>query len=87
MEKGALRQFVDNNVVYQLKKCVDKKMECQYININYKKGGEVRTNIVAALMVVELAEAYNKFASSLSRSCSKMLLSMLMRCWIGGMKY
>ncbi|KND02172.1 PAS domain S-box protein, variant 2 [Spizellomyces punctatus DAOM BR117] len=51
VERGALRQFVDNNVVYQLKKCVDRRMECQYININYKKGGEPFVNLITIIPI------------------------------------
>ncbi|KAJ3295136.1 blue light receptor [Borealophlyctis nickersoniae] len=51
VEKGARRKHVDNGVVYQLKRSVDKLMECQYININYKKGGEPFVNLITIVPV------------------------------------
>ncbi|KAJ3042009.1 blue light receptor [Rhizophlyctis rosea] len=51
VEKGSVRKHVDNNVVYQLKKSVDDHMECQYININYKKGGEAFVNLITIIPI------------------------------------
>ncbi|KAI9011240.1 PAS domain-containing protein [Gaertneriomyces semiglobifer] len=51
VEKGALREFVDNNVVYQLKRSVDGKAECQYITINYKKNGEPFVNLITIIPI------------------------------------
>ncbi|TPX55725.1 hypothetical protein PhCBS80983_g05077 [Powellomyces hirtus] len=51
VQRGALRQFVDNNIVYQLKTSVDQQMECQFININYKKGGEPFVNLITIIPI------------------------------------
>ncbi|KAI8822666.1 uncharacterized protein EV422DRAFT_524905 [Fimicolochytrium jonesii] len=51
VQRGALRQFVDNNIVYQLKTSVDSRMECQYININYKKGGQPFVNLITIIPI------------------------------------
>jgi PAS domain-containing protein len=41
MEKGQARPFSDEEVAYKMKKSIEEAQECQYMNINYKKGGEV----------------------------------------------
>ncbi|KAJ3188780.1 blue light receptor [Gaertneriomyces sp. JEL0708] len=61
VEKGALREFVDNNVVYQLKRSVDGKAECQYITINYKKNGEPFVNLITIIPIGLNAQGEPKF--------------------------
>ncbi|KAI8929939.1 hypothetical protein BC831DRAFT_395691, partial [Entophlyctis helioformis] len=51
VSKGARREFVDNNIVFELKRSIDKCQECQYININYKKGGEPFVNLITVVPV------------------------------------
>ena len=41
VEKGSRRRFVDNNLIYQFKTSIDNFQECQFINVNYKKSGQV----------------------------------------------
>lgn len=40
VEKGAKREFVSNNVIYELKKNIENHKECQIVHVNYKKGGK-----------------------------------------------
>lgn len=42
VEKGERRRFVDDGVVYQMKRSLEEFQECQFVNINYKKAGDVR---------------------------------------------
>ncbi|KAJ3300350.1 blue light receptor, partial [Blyttiomyces sp. JEL0837] len=51
--RGARRQFTDNQVVYELKKSVENREECQFININYKKGGEPFVNLITVVPVTD----------------------------------
>ncbi|RKO94489.1 hypothetical protein BDK51DRAFT_12097, partial [Blyttiomyces helicus] len=53
VQKGAVRSHVDNNVVYQLKTCVDRREECQYININYRKGGAPFVNLITIIPLAD----------------------------------
>ncbi|KAJ3157444.1 serine/threonine-protein kinase HAL4/sat4 [Geranomyces michiganensis] len=57
VQRGALRQYVDNTVVWQLKTSVDRQMECQFINVNYKKGGQPFVNLIT---IVPLCNANGK---------------------------
>ncbi|KAJ3310900.1 blue light receptor, partial [Blyttiomyces sp. JEL0837] len=38
VERGSTRQFADNDTVYRLKSSIDNCEECQFVNMNYKKG-------------------------------------------------
>ncbi|KAI8593042.1 hypothetical protein BDZ88DRAFT_391544 [Geranomyces variabilis] len=49
VQRGALRQYVDNTIVWQLKTSVDRQMECQFINVNYKKGGQPFVNLITII--------------------------------------
>ncbi|KAJ3033796.1 blue light receptor, partial [Rhizophlyctis rosea] len=51
VERGSVRKHVDNHVVFQLKRSLDDHMECQYININYKKGGEPFVNLITIIPI------------------------------------
>ncbi|KAJ3092903.1 blue light receptor [Quaeritorhiza haematococci] len=52
VERGQPRKYVDNQVVYQLKQSVDLRQECQYINVNYKKGGEPFVNLITIIPIM-----------------------------------
>ena len=45
VERGRRRLFVDDSVVYMMKKNIEEFKECQYVNVNYKKNGEVHISI------------------------------------------
>ena len=42
VQKGQRRTHVDDSVIFQMKKSIESCEECQFLNINYKKSGEVR---------------------------------------------
>lgn len=39
--KGEKRNFADSQVVYEMKRHIEQAEECQFLNVNYKKSGEV----------------------------------------------
>lgn len=49
--KGERRRFVDDGVVYQIKRSLEEFQECQFVNINYKKSGEPFVNLVTIVPV------------------------------------
>nr|KAJ3413638.1 blue light receptor [Polyrhizophydium stewartii] len=51
VEKGAHRQFVDNATVFQLKLSIELCQECQYVNLNYRKGGEPFVNLLTIIPI------------------------------------
>lgn len=51
VERGQERKFVDNDTIYSLKKSIDKFQECQFISMNYKKGGEPFVNLITIIPV------------------------------------
>ncbi|KAI8804230.1 hypothetical protein BJ742DRAFT_682244 [Cladochytrium replicatum] len=51
VERGAARKYVDNSVVYNLKRCVDTATECQFVNVNYKKGGQPFVNLITVVPI------------------------------------
>ncbi|KAI8808656.1 hypothetical protein BJ742DRAFT_709460 [Cladochytrium replicatum] len=51
VERGATRKYVDNSVVYNLKRCVDTATECQFVNVNYKKGGQPFVNLITVVPI------------------------------------
>ncbi|KAJ3215452.1 blue light receptor [Dinochytrium kinnereticum] len=53
VERGAERKYVDNTIVYQLKRSIDDHQECQFVNINYKKGGEPFVNLITVIPILE----------------------------------
>ncbi|KAI8846184.1 hypothetical protein BC829DRAFT_419400 [Chytridium lagenaria] len=55
VERGAERKYVDNSIVYQLKRSIDDHQECQFVNINYKKGGEPFVNLITVIPVLDEA--------------------------------
>ena len=41
VSKGETRKYADGNVVYKMKKHIETAKECQFLNVNYKKSGQV----------------------------------------------
>lgn len=49
VRKGSVRRYVDNNVIYQLKRSVELFQEAQFTQINYKKGGSPFVNMITLI--------------------------------------
>ncbi|RKO89143.1 PAS domain-containing protein, partial [Blyttiomyces helicus] len=53
VQKGAERPHVDNSVVLKQKTCLQQGEECQFININYRKGGAPFVNLMTIIPLVD----------------------------------
>ncbi|KAJ3041346.1 blue light receptor [Rhizophlyctis rosea] len=53
VEKGSFRKYCDNGVIHAIKDSVDRREECQYTAINYKKTGEPFINLMTLIPISE----------------------------------
>ncbi|TPX38215.1 hypothetical protein SmJEL517_g00414 [Synchytrium microbalum] len=51
VEKGSVRKYTDNNVVFQMRQAVEETKECQFTLINYKKSGEPFINLITVIPI------------------------------------
>ena len=51
IQKGHLRQYCDNNLLFNIKKDISNNEECQFITYNFKKSGERFINLVTIIPI------------------------------------